>query len=103
MRSIWLGRKNNKKQSGFLPEERVRLDELTALGYVDTFRHFHPDQTEAYSWWTMRLNARERNVGWRLDYFFTTPDLLPRLKAATIHPDIHGSDHCPVSITLAPT
>ncbi len=93
--------KTNKKQSGFLPEERERIDQLEALGYLDTFRTLHPGQAEAYSWWTMRLDARERNVGWRLDYFFISADLLPKLTAAAIHPDIFGSDHCPVSIQLS--
>lgn len=92
--------KSNKKTSGFLPEERERLDELEALGYIDTFRALHPEQADAYSWWAMRMNARERNVGWRLDHVWISADLRPKLTAATIHADIHGSDHCPVSITL---
>ena len=92
--------KSNKKTSGFLPEERVRLDELTALGYIDTFRHLHPDKAEAYSWWTYRNKARERNVGWRLDYFFVSADLQPHLHQAKILTSVHGSDHCPVSVEL---
>lgn len=92
--------KTNKKTSGFLPEERERLDELVALGYVDTFRALHPEQAEAYSWWTMRSGARERNVGWRLDHIWMSSDLLPTLQQAKIHPDVLGSDHCPVSIEL---
>ena len=69
-------------------------------GYIDTYRHFYPEQEEVYSWWSMRSGARPRNVGWRLDYFITSPDMVDSLTEATIHTDIMGSDHCPVSITL---
>jgi exodeoxyribonuclease-3 len=92
--------KQNQKTTGFLPEERVWLDQITAEGYVDTFRQLYPEQEGAYSWWSYIGGARSRNVGWRLDYFFTTPDLTPRIQEATIHADIIGSDHCPVSLTL---
>jgi exodeoxyribonuclease-3 len=92
--------KQNQNTTGFLPEERAWIDEVIAKGYVDTFRQLYPDRAGAYSWWSFIGGARSRNVGWRLDYFFVTPDLLPRLKAAAIHQDVHGSDHCPVSLTL---
>lgn len=92
--------KSNKKNTGFLPEERAWIDEVIEAGYIDTFRHFYPDQEGAYSYWSNRGGARERNVGWRLDYFFISPDLEPRLEAATIHSEVMGSDHCPVSMTL---
>jgi exodeoxyribonuclease III len=92
--------KENEKNTGFLPEERSWLDKFTGMGYVDTFRHFFPDKEGAYTWWDLRTRARPRNVGWRLDYFFATVDLLPRLKSAFILPDVMGSDHCPVGIEL---
>ena len=92
--------KQNQKSTGFLPEERVWLDEVVGQGYIDTFRHFYPDQTEAYSWWSYIGGARNRNVGWRLDYFFTSAGLRPSLVDAAIHADVLGSDHCPVSVTL---
>lgn len=94
--------KQNQQTTGFLPEERVWLDDITVQGYVDTFRHLYPEQEGAYSWWSYIGGARSRNVGWRLDYFFTTPDLAPRIADAAIHTDVLGSDHCPVSLTLAP-
>ena len=93
--------KANEKTSGFLPVERAWMDRYTEHGYLDTFRLFYPDKPDEYSWWNMRSRARERNVGWRLDYFFITPDLKNNLTNAAIHQNIHGSDHCPVSINLA--
>ncbi len=92
--------KQNKKTTGFLPEERVWLDEITAQGYVDSYRALYPEQTGAYSWWSYIGGARGRNVGWRLDYFFVSEDLRPFIHNAAIHPDVMGSDHCPVSLTL---
>lgn len=92
--------KPNKKTSGFLPEERAYVDWLLELGYLDTFRLLNPNAVDRYSWWAMRSGARERNVGWRLDYFFATDDLRERIVSAEIHPTIEGSDHCPVSLTL---
>ncbi|MBN2380448.1 exodeoxyribonuclease III [candidate division WOR-3 bacterium] len=92
--------RENRKSTGFLPEECAWLDKFVGYGYVDTFRHFYPDKREAYSWWNQRFQARERNVGWRIDYFFTTPDLLPGLKSAFILSDVMGSDHCPVGIEI---
>ncbi|MHC4598257.1 MAG: exodeoxyribonuclease III [Planctomycetota bacterium] len=101
-REIDLARpRENRKNTGFLPEECAWLDKFTGLGYVDTFRHFHPEKTGAYSWWDYRTRARPKNVGWRLDYFFITPDLLTRLRSGFILADVMGSDHCPVGIELA--
>jgi exodeoxyribonuclease-3 len=93
--------KANEKTSGFLRIERDWLDRITARGYVDTFRHFHPD-TVKYSWWTYRFKARERNIGWRIDYFFVSSDLIEsgRVKEAFIDNDIHGSDHCPIGLVV---
>lgn len=92
--------RSNQKTTGFLPEERAWLDRITALGYHDTFRHFYPDRAEMYTWWSMPTRARERNVGWRIDYFFVTANLLPRLVDAFIFSDVTGSDHCPIGIQL---
>lgn len=92
--------RQNQNTTGFLPEERAWIDDAVKQGYVDTFRHLYPQRTGAYSWWSYIGGARARNVGWRLDYFFITPDLLPRLADAAIHPNVAGSDHCPVSLTL---
>ena len=93
--------KENEKNTGFLPEERDWITQFLALGYVDTFRHFHAEPGQ-YSWWDYKTKARERDVGWRIDYFFVTLDLLPRLKDAFIRKDVFGSDHCPVGIVLDP-
>lgn len=93
--------KENVKNSGFMPIEREWLDRVFALGYIDTFRHLHPEEPDWYSWWDMRTRARERNAGWRIDYFLLTPDLTPRLRAATIEMDVTGSDHAPVVLELA--
>lgn len=90
----------NHKSAGFSDEERASFSELLESGFVDTFRHFYPEKTEAYSWWSYRGGARQRNVGWRIDYFGISPSLLPRLGAAAILPHVMGSDHCPVSIEL---
>jgi exodeoxyribonuclease-3 len=91
--------KENVKKSGFMPAEREALGEFFAAGLVDTFRHLHPE-TVKYTWWDQLTRARERNVGWRLDYFFVSPDLRGRLLAAEVHDDVMGSDHCPISLTL---
>lgn len=99
-REIDLARpKQNANHTGFLPEERAWIDEFLSYGYIDTFRALHPDE-EIYSWWAYWGGARERNIGWRLDYFFVSPDLRPHILAAEIHTDVFGSDHCPVSLTL---
>jgi exodeoxyribonuclease-3 len=91
--------KENEKVSGFLPIERAWMDKLVAHGYTDTLRHFskEPDQ---YTWWDLKSRARERNVGWRIDYFFVTEDLLPSVSQAFIMPEVMGSDHCPIGIIL---
>lgn len=93
--------KANEKRSGFLRIERDWLDRIVADGYVDTFRTLHPD-TVKYSWWSYRFRARERNAGWRIDYFFVTPDIMEKgwIKDAYIDNDIFGSDHCPVGLVL---
>jgi exodeoxyribonuclease-3 len=90
----------NRKSAGFSDEERASFTELLESGFVDSFRHFHPEQTEAYSWWSYRGGARQRNVGWRLDYFGVSPELVERLADASILPEVMGSDHCPVVINL---
>jgi exodeoxyribonuclease-3 len=92
--------KENEKTSGFLPIERAWLDKITDAGYIDTFRYLHKEQPDQYSWWSMRTRARERNVGWRIDYFFVSNDLEKNIIDATILPQITGSDHCPISLTL---
>jgi len=92
--------KENVAHSGFMPEERVALGEFFETGLIDTFRQLHPD-TVKYSWWDMVSRARERNVGWRLDYFMVSPDLKDRIVAADIHDEVLGSDHCPVSLVLS--
>ena len=91
--------KENEKTSGFMPRERERIDTYISHGWVDTFRYFHAE-SDRYTWWTYRFGARERNIGWRIDYFFVNETLVEQLDDAEIHPDIMGSDHCPVSLTL---
>lgn len=93
--------KANEDNTGFLPIEREWIDTVIDTGYLDTFRHLHPNQSEAYSYWDLQTRARDRNVGWRLDYFFLANELAKRLKKAEIHTEVFGSDHCPVSITLS--
>jgi exodeoxyribonuclease-3 len=91
--------RENRKTSGFMPEERAALGDLLAEGLVDSFRHHNPGLAR-YSWWTVRAGARQRNVGWRIDYILVSQDLAPRILAADTHPEIEGSDHCPISIVL---
>ena len=91
--------KANEKTSGFLPEERAWLDRFTAAGYVDTFRMFEPGP-DHYTWWDYRFKARDRNVGWRIDYFFVSEELRPKVKRAWIESSVMGSDHCPVGLEL---
>ncbi len=93
--------RQNQKTTGFLPEERIWIDEIVQDGYLDTYRFFYPDRLGAYSWWSYIGGARNRNVGWRLDYFFVSDDLEPQIAGAAIHADVLGSDHCPVSLTLS--
>jgi exodeoxyribonuclease-3 len=94
--------KENEKVSGFLPVERAWMDKFVAHGYVDTFRYFNKEQNQ-YTWWDLKTGARERNVGWRLDYFFVSENLLPSVSKAFIMPEVMGSDHCPVGIILKVT
>lgn len=91
---------NYNKYAGYMQEEIDGLNRFLQGGFTDTFRHFYPDQRGAYSWWSYRAAAREKNIGWRIDYFLASKALLPSLKKAAIHPEIGGSDHCPVSIEL---
>jgi exodeoxyribonuclease III len=92
--------KDNVKSAGFTPEEREGMTNMIKSGLFDTFRTFYPDKTEAYTWWTNWANARERNVGWRIDYWIASKSLKDKIKSAAIHPDVMGSDHCPVSVEL---
>lgn len=93
----------NRKNAGFTDEERGRMSALLAAGFTDTFRFLHPDAAGAYSWWSYFAKSRERNIGWRIDYFLTSSSLDERIAGASIHPEIHGSDHCPVELLLAPS
>ena len=95
--------KQNTNTSGFMPVERVYMDKLQELGFKDSFRHFNPDKEEVYTWWSYRAGARDRNVGWRIDYFYVSEALLDNLVAAEIHTNVTGSDHCPVTIELKET
>jgi len=92
--------KPNEKNTGFLPEERAWIDKLISHGFVDTFRMFTKDG-EHYSYWDMKTRARDRNVGWRLDYFYVSENLKKKVTTATIHPDVMGSDHCPIGLELS--
>lgn len=91
--------KANEKYSGFLPIERAWMDKFISFGYVDTFRYLHVEDIK-YSWWSYRFKARDKNVGWRIDYFFVTQDLLCKIERADILNEVVGSDHCPVSINI---
>jgi len=93
--------KENEKNTGFLPEERAWIDSVIENGFIDTFRHMNPDKKDSYSWWDMKTFARERNVGWRIDYFFASADLEKKIKKADILAHITGSDHCPVLLELS--
>ena len=92
--------KTNRRNAGFTDEERQKFTELLDAGFVDTFRYFYPDQEGIYSWWSYRFKAREKNAGWRIDYFCVSECLKDRLKDAGIRTDIFGSDHCPVVLEL---
>ncbi len=92
--------KTNRRNAGFTDEEREKMTVLLESGFIDTFRHFYPDMTDIYSWWSYRFKAREKNVGWRIDYFLASEDLKDKLKSAAIHTDILGSDHCPVEVQV---
>ncbi len=92
--------KSNRQNPGFTDEERGKMTELLGAGFVDSFRHFYPDKTDAYSWWSYRFHAREKNAGWRIDYFIVSERLTPRLTGASIHTEVYGSDHCPVELDI---
>ena len=92
--------KTNRKNAGFTDEERQKMTELLASGFTDTFRYLYPDRKDAYTWWSYFSSARERNIGWRIDYFLASDRLQESIVAADIYPDIMGSDHCPVSLEL---
>lgn len=90
----------NRRNPGFTDEERSAMSALLEKDFVDTFRYVYPDKTGAYSWWSYRGNARAKNVGWRIDYFLVSARIADKIKGAAIHPDVVGSDHCPVSLEL---
>ncbi|HBH13056.1 MAG: Exodeoxyribonuclease III [Clostridiales bacterium 38_11] len=90
---------SNNKISGFLPEERAWMDSFSESGFIDVFRYFYPDKIE-YTWWSYMFKAREKNVGWRIDYFFINNQMLDKVKSIEIHHEVLGSDHCPLSLTL---
>ena len=90
----------NRKNAGFTDEERGKMTELLSSGYIDTFRYFYPDKTGVYSWWSYRFKAREKNAGWRIDYFIVSQRLKDKLTSAQIHSDVMGSDHCPVELDI---
>ena len=92
--------KTNRKNPGFTDEERNKMTELLSSGFTDTFRYFYPDAEGQYSWWSYRFKSRERNTGWRIDYFLCSERLNGRLRGAKIHQEIFGSDHCPVELTV---
>lgn len=92
--------KSNRKNAGFTDEEREKMTKWLSSGFTDTFRYFYPEQKDIYSWWSYRFKAREKNAGWRIDYFIVSNRLQERLDNAKIHTEIYGSDHCPVELTL---
>lgn len=92
--------KTNRRNAGFTDEERGKMTELLDSGFIDTFRFFYPDMTDIYSWWSYRFKARERNSGWRIDYFLVSEELKERLADAKIHTEVVGSDHCPVELDI---
>ncbi len=93
--------KTNRNNAGFTDQERAKFTQLLEAGFVDTFRYFYPDQEGIYSWWSYRFKAREKNAGWRIDYFCVSESLKDRLEGARIHTEVMGSDHCPVELTIA--
>ncbi len=92
--------KTNHHNAGFTDEERNKMTELLQSGFIDSFRYFYPEQKDIYSWWSYRFHAREKNAGWRIDYFLVSQSLKENLKGASIHTEIFGSDHCPVELNL---
>lgn len=92
--------KANRNNAGFTDQERANFTQLLDAGFIDTFRYSHPNEPDHYSWWSYRTNARERNIGWRIDYFLVSDKLKPKLKSATIYTDITGSDHAPIGLEI---
>ena len=92
--------KTNRKNAGFTDEERCKMTVLLENGFTDSFRYLYPDKTDAYTWWSYMANARARNIGWRIDYFIVSDRIKDNIKAADIHPDVLGSDHCPVELVI---
>jgi exodeoxyribonuclease-3 len=92
--------KTNRHNAGFTDEERNKMTDLLAAGFTDSFRHFYPDLAGAYSWWSYRFHAREKNAGWRIDYFLVSKRATDKMQGAAIHNEITGSDHCPVELTI---
>ena len=92
--------KTNRKNAGFTDEEREKFTQLLQKGFIDTFRFFYPDKTDTYSWWSYRFHAREKNAGWRIDYFVVSERLAEKLEGASIHNEVYGSDHCPVELII---
>ena len=92
--------KTNRKNAGFTDEERIKMSQLLESGFIDTYRYFYPDTEGVYSWWSYRFRAREKNAGWRIDYFLVSADMESRLAGAKIYTDVFGSDHCPVELDL---
>ncbi len=91
---------SNHRNAGFTDEERGKMTEMLGAGFIDTFRYLYPDMKDIYSWWSYRFQARERNAGWRIDYFIASERLAPKIKDAKIHTGIYGSDHCPVELDI---
>lgn len=92
--------KTNRRNAGFTDEEREKMTQLLNSGFTDTFRHFNPELKDAYSWWSYRFHAREKNAGWRIDYFLTSKSIDDKLVSAAIHNEVFGSDHCPVEVVI---
>jgi len=92
--------KTNRRNAGFTDEERDKMTELLNAGFTDSFRYLYPDKADCYSWWSYMGKAREKNVGWRIDYFIVSDDIKQKIKEASIYSDIYGSDHCPVGLEI---
>ena len=92
--------KTNRKNAGFTDEERQKMTELLDSGFIDTFRYFYPDAEQRYSWWSYMFKSREKNAGWRIDYFLASKELEDRLISAEIHDEVLGSDHCPIELVI---
>lgn len=92
--------KANRGNAGFTDEEREKFSILLQNGFIDTYRYFHPDEKDAYTWWSYRKGVREKNIGWRIDYFLVSQNFLPKVKEALIYKDVMGSDHCPIGLTI---